>query len=64
MLPNEAIIEFQEIYLNKFGMKISFEEAKAKSENFIQLFELITLKNNKNEINYEKKPSPNLHKNI
>lgn len=49
MLPNKAIIEFQEIYSNELNIKISFEEAKVKSENFIQLFDLIT-----NKDKYEK----------
>lgn len=41
-LPDEAIKEFQEIYKRKCGKKISFEEAKIKAENFINLFDLIT----------------------
>lgn len=41
-LPDEAIKEFQEIYKNKVGEEITFNEAKIKAEKFINLFDLIT----------------------
>lgn len=42
MLPDKAVIEFQEIYERKFGEKLSFNEAKIRAENFINLMRLIT----------------------
>ena len=42
MLPDKAITEFQEIYKRKFGEKLSFNEAKIRAENFINLMRLIT----------------------
>lgn len=46
-LPDKAIKEFQEIYKRKCGKEISFEQAKIKAENFINLFDLITKPTNK-----------------
>lgn len=42
MLSDKAIEEFREIYIKEFNKPISFEEAKIKAENFIQLVKLIT----------------------
>ncbi len=43
-IPKEAILEFAQIYFEKFDIKLSFEEAKVKAENFIKLFDLVTEK--------------------
>ncbi len=40
-LPKEAIIEFQNLYLNLLGVNISFETAKVEAEIFIKYFDLI-----------------------
>lgn len=50
MLPNDAVLEFRTIYLNKLGLELSVQEAQKKAENFIQLFDLVTRRNG-----YEKK---------
>lgn len=42
MLPNESIIEFQDLYKRELGITITFEKALQKAEDFIQLFDLIT----------------------
>lgn len=41
-LPDKAIKEFQTIYEKKFKEKLTFEQAKIKAENFMDLFILIT----------------------
>lgn len=41
-LSNEAIREYQSIYLKEFKKEISFEEAKLQAENFINLIKLIS----------------------
>jgi len=49
-LPKEAVIEFQEIYQNKFGILLEFNEAETRAKKFLNLRYLITNKNpNKNE---------------
>jgi hypothetical protein len=48
-LPEQAIEEFQSIYLEKLGKRISFEIAKSKAENFIKLFEIVTKNENEKE---------------
>lgn len=49
-LSDEAIKEFRSIYKRKVGEEISFEETKIESENFINLFDLITKPVKKNLI--------------
>lgn len=49
MLPDQAVIEFQNLYQQQVGMPISFAEAKKEAENFIKLFELVTKNENDNE---------------
>jgi len=41
-LPDEAVKEFMEIYEKDFGKGITFEEARIKAENFLNLMKLIT----------------------
>lgn len=41
-LPDEAVKEFQEIYKEKIGKELSFEQAKIEAESFLNLFDLIT----------------------
>jgi len=41
-LPDEAIIEFQKLYLQLFEVDIPFETAKIEAENFIKYFDLIS----------------------
>lgn len=55
MLPKKAVIEFQRIYEEKLGIKLTLSEATEKSENFIQLFDLVTNKKIEDE-----KPQPSL----
>lgn len=38
MLPVEAIKEFKEIYLNKYGVKLSDAEAVFRANNLINLY--------------------------
>ncbi len=42
MLPREAVIEYQQIYKDKCGLALSFEEAESKANNFIRLMALLT----------------------
>lgn len=42
MLPDKAVHEFRETYNRVLKAEITFDEAKIKAENFIQLFELIS----------------------
>lgn len=44
MIPDKAVIEFQAIYQKEIGNLISLDEAKKEAENFIQLFDLVTKK--------------------
>ncbi len=44
MLPDKAVAEFRAIYQKEVGDLISFDEAKKEAENFIQLFDLVTKK--------------------
>lgn len=44
MLPKNAIIQFQMIYKQVYGIELDFDESKQKAENFIQLFDLVTRK--------------------
>ena len=44
-LPKEAVIEFQKIYQDKFGVLLDFNEAEIRANNFINLRYLITTKN-------------------
>ena len=41
MLPKEAVIEFQGVYEKINGVQLSFEEAVAKSEELITLFQAV-----------------------
>ena len=41
-LPDQAVKEFQEIYKEKIGDELSFEQAKIEAESFLNLFDLIT----------------------
>ncbi len=41
MLSKQAIEEFQEIYFNKFGQRLSVEEATKKATNLIRLYKSI-----------------------
>lgn len=50
MLPNEAIIEYQQIYKQTYGKEISFEKAK---EDGNKLVNLILLIERPNEMKYE-----------
>lgn len=49
-LPKEAVIEFQKIYQDKFGVLLKFNEAEIRAKAFLDLRYLITNKNTiKNE---------------
>lgn len=37
-LPQEAIIEFQELYKKKYDTDISYEEASCRAHNLIKLY--------------------------
>jgi len=41
-LPDEAVNEFRNLYLQLFEVDISFETAKIEAENFIKYFDLIS----------------------
>ncbi|MFZ2663961.1 MAG: hypothetical protein WAX66_01225 [Patescibacteria group bacterium] len=47
-LPKEAVIEFQGIYKNKFGILLDFEKAEKHAINFLELMALLT-RGSKNE---------------
>lgn len=51
MLPDQAVTEFQVIYQKEIGDLLSFDEAKKEAENFIQLFYLVTKKDEYENIN-------------
>ena len=38
MLPKEAITEFKDLYLAKFGEDLSYSEAARKAEKFMDLY--------------------------
>ena len=42
MLPKEAILEYQEIYRNQYGIKLTFEEASEYANKLFNFVELIT----------------------
>lgn len=44
-LNKNSINEFKQIYLDEYGIKLSDEEAKQKSQNFLSLLQLITQNN-------------------
>ena len=44
-LPEEAVIEFQKIYQDKFGVLLEFNEAEIRAKSFLNLRYLITSKN-------------------
>lgn len=54
-LPKEAVIEFQEIYQNKFGVLLEFNEAEIRAKAFLNLRYLITTKNDKSSAKQEQK---------
>lgn len=54
MLPDSAIKEFQMIFQKQFSIELSFEEARTRAENFIQLFDLTTSKPKEKEGHHEK----------
>lgn len=37
-LPDEAIIEFQQLYKARYGQDISVEEARRRAENLMKLY--------------------------
>jgi len=41
MLSKQAIEEFKEIYFNKFGQRLSIEEATKKATNLIRLYKSV-----------------------
>ncbi len=41
-LPREAIIEFQDLYKCKFGVALSYEEARVHADNLLKLLSLVT----------------------
>jgi hypothetical protein len=41
MLPQEAIEEFKQIYLDLYGEVLSDAEARAKAENLVRLYEAV-----------------------
>ena len=41
MLPDEAIKEFQELYLRLYGELLSDEEARRKAEKLVSLYEAV-----------------------
>ena len=43
-LPAKAVSEFQDIYLRKCGIQLSFNEAEIRANNFLRLMMLITKK--------------------
>lgn len=43
-LPQEAILEFQKIYKDKFGILLNFGEAEVGASNFLKLLVLVTSK--------------------
>ncbi|MEO8581771.1 MAG: hypothetical protein ABI425_04345 [Patescibacteria group bacterium] len=49
MLPKKAIQEFQQIYKEKCGIELTEDETRAHAEDFIQLFDLITRVDKKDE---------------
>lgn len=46
MLPKEAVKEYQTIYENVYGEKISYEEARDQSNRLVRLYSAV-LKNTK-----------------
>ena len=42
MLPKEAILEYQAIYENLYGIKLSFEQASEYANKLFNFVELIT----------------------
>lgn len=49
MLSEQAIKEFQKIYLKKYGYELPFEKAKEEAVKLLQLFKLIFKPINKHE---------------
>ena len=43
MLPQEAIIEFQRLYKEKYGIEISIEEAALRAQDFIKIYRAVCL---------------------
>jgi hypothetical protein len=37
-LPEEAVVEFQDLYKKKYGTEISYEEASRRAHNLIKLY--------------------------
>ena len=42
ILPQKALEEYRQIYMEKFQTKLTLKQAEKKANNFIQLFALIT----------------------
>ena len=40
MLPQEAIEQFKEIYLKRYGVKLSDEEASSRANNLFNLYKV------------------------
>jgi len=40
-LPKEAIIEFQELYLEEYGISLSFSEAKKFAYKLMALYRIV-----------------------
>lgn len=40
MLPQEAIQEFKELYENRYGVKLSDEEASLRANNLFKLYKI------------------------
>jgi hypothetical protein len=53
-LPKEALKEFKELYFQKFGIKLTDQEAEDKSINFLEFLKLILLRDKKSMYNPDK----------
>jgi hypothetical protein len=53
-LPDEAITEFQEIYFERFGQKISREKAQEEGMKLLRLVKLVYSGNEQTKTNNQK----------
>jgi len=58
MLPQEAIEQFKELYLKRYGVKLSDEEASYRANNLFNLYK-ITYMGEPSVDNFKIKPTKN-----
>lgn len=50
MLPPHAIEEFQKLYFEKYGVRLSFEEATQKATDLLRFYKIIFTTHNQDDL--------------